>query len=303
MVLKGGKVFPEATAGHKVLLVGSPLHLVKSEQFEYECEPGPSSSLRQRSVAYHRLSSSVGEVQIQSDLEDGSRLSLKTERLGESLESTHSLTYLERVHERQTRRLRTRSEWFLSPALPAMSGLSSKSVDFDYHLASVSMHRVTFDDDYMSSTQDMADIQPTLSSSSHFTPLNQPLRPLGQASACTSTPKGVLPLSEGAMTKSSRGVLRRRSWRTHYVRPSKALDESTPGRNEDESSRSVPLHRCYVASVQSVSMPCSRQVSGGAIALSHAESSPSSQTVTNSIPGMDEGDAKKSSTQAKFVHF
>ncbi|VDM44618.1 unnamed protein product [Toxocara canis] len=125
----------------------------------------------------------------------------------------------------------------------------------------------------------------------------------GQASACTSTPKGVLPLSEGAMTKSSRGVLRRRSWRTHYVRPSKALDESTPGRNEDESSRSVPLHRCYVASVQSVSMPCSRQVSGGAIALSHAESSPSSQTVTNSIPGMDEGDAKKSSTQAKFVHF
>uniref|UniRef100_A0A915CCE2 Rho-GAP domain-containing protein n=1 Tax=Parascaris univalens TaxID=6257 RepID=A0A915CCE2_PARUN len=104
-------IFPQSDAEHDVLIFGAPMRLDDGGRYDCGCESGPSSSLRQPTVTYHRLSSSAGEVQVQSDFEEEEHRSLKKDRLGQSLESTHSLTYLEWVHERQTRRMRTRSEW------------------------------------------------------------------------------------------------------------------------------------------------------------------------------------------------
>ncbi|KAL3100174.1 hypothetical protein niasHT_029904 [Heterodera trifolii] len=59
------------------------------------------------------LSTSMGEVIVHSEEEEGPDYFLHSSAY--LLESTRSLTYLEWVHERQTRRMKTRSEWFLSP--------------------------------------------------------------------------------------------------------------------------------------------------------------------------------------------
>lgn len=72
-----------------------------------------------------QLSTSMGEVLLHSEYERAIGESLSdrpsgqpsphtqtmSSRCAESLESTRSLTYLEWVHEKQTRRMRTRSEW------------------------------------------------------------------------------------------------------------------------------------------------------------------------------------------------
>ncbi|KAI6172422.1 RhoGAP domain protein [Aphelenchoides besseyi] len=62
----------------------------------------------------NRLSTSMGEVLIHEGRETTS-------------ESTRSLSYLEWVHEKQTRRMVSRSEWFLSPNKGA-----SRSIDFHH---------------------------------------------------------------------------------------------------------------------------------------------------------------------------
>lgn len=76
-------------------------------------------------IDQRQLSTSMGEVLLHSDYERsiGEFLSdrpsgqpspysaVMSSRCVESLESTRSLTYLEWVHEKQTRRMRTRSEW------------------------------------------------------------------------------------------------------------------------------------------------------------------------------------------------
>uniref|UniRef100_A0A9J2PH94 Uncharacterized protein n=1 Tax=Ascaris lumbricoides TaxID=6252 RepID=A0A9J2PH94_ASCLU len=297
-------VFPQSDAEHDMLLFGSPMRLDDRRRYDCGCESGPSSSLRQPTVAYHRLSSSVGEVQVQSDFEEETHLSLKKDRLGQSLESTHSLTYLEWVHERQTRRMRTRSEWFLSPALPTKNGVSSKPADFECGVASTSKHHAMFDDDFMSSIEDITDMRSAIADSPQFSLNRQPLQPLRlqgeQMSTHISSPQGVRQPSEGDATKSSRNVIRRRSWRTHYVRPN---NRSPPEANEDGSSRSTPVHRRYIASVQSASMPCSRRVSGAALAVSPTASSATNKMLASSISRSDEESAKKSSTHTKFVHF
>ncbi|KAK6027724.1 RhoGAP domain protein [Ostertagia ostertagi] len=71
----------------------------------------------------HRLSSSVGEVLHQTgaaDLEscESDFLRPLTSCGGDS---SRSFTYLEWVHENQARRMRSRSEWFLSPTIPSKS--------------------------------------------------------------------------------------------------------------------------------------------------------------------------------------
>uniref|UniRef100_A0A915CBT3 Uncharacterized protein n=1 Tax=Parascaris univalens TaxID=6257 RepID=A0A915CBT3_PARUN len=273
-------------------------------RYDCGCESGPSSSLRQPTVTYHRLSSSAGEVQVQSDFEEEEHRSLKKDRLGQSLESTHSLTYLEWVHERQTRRMRTRSEWFLSPALPTKNGVSSKPTDFECGVASTSKHHAMFDDDFMSSIEDITDMRSAVADSPQFSPTRQPLQPLRlqgeQISTHTSSPRSVEQRSEGNAIKSSRNVIRRRSWRTHYVRPN---NRSSPEANEDGSSRSTPVHRRCMTSLQSASMPCSRRVSGGALAASLTASSITDKVLARSISRSDEESAKKSSTHRKFVHF
>lgn len=67
-----------------------------------------------------RLSTSMGEVVVHSEKEgEAAECGGKPGGSRDYLESTRSLTYLEWVHERQTRRMQTRSEWFLSPTAPS----------------------------------------------------------------------------------------------------------------------------------------------------------------------------------------
>ncbi|CDH92922.1 Rho-GAP domain-containing protein [Caenorhabditis elegans] len=77
----------------------------------------------------NRLSSSVGEVLIEgiSDVEELSDLDII--RPLTACGGDRSLSYLQYVHENQARRMRSRSEWFLSPVSNAKK-TSSKSVDY-----------------------------------------------------------------------------------------------------------------------------------------------------------------------------
>uniref|UniRef100_A0A915DMV1 Rho-GAP domain-containing protein n=1 Tax=Ditylenchus dipsaci TaxID=166011 RepID=A0A915DMV1_9BILA len=85
---------------------------------------GPQSHSLDDPVGGHilsqRLSTSMGEVVVHSE-DEGEISSSASTRAGHSrgqyLESTRSLSYLEWVHEKQTRRMHSRSEWFLSHQL------------------------------------------------------------------------------------------------------------------------------------------------------------------------------------------
>lgn len=91
-----------------------------------------------------QLSTSMGEVLLHSEYErhvgeslsdrpTGSAVPTMSSRCAELLESTRSLTYLEWVHEKQIKRMRTRSDWFLSPVMPQKNNGASKSFDFHFH--------------------------------------------------------------------------------------------------------------------------------------------------------------------------
>ncbi|PIC47143.1 hypothetical protein B9Z55_006594 [Caenorhabditis nigoni] len=77
----------------------------------------------------NRLSSSVGEalLEVVSDNEDVSDLDIV--RPLTACGGDRSLSYLQFVHENQARRMKSRSEWFLSP-VPNCKKTSSKSVDY-----------------------------------------------------------------------------------------------------------------------------------------------------------------------------
>ncbi|KAF1765894.1 hypothetical protein GCK72_005847 [Caenorhabditis remanei] len=77
----------------------------------------------------NRLSSSVGEVLLEatSDIEELSDLDII--RPLTACGGDRSLSYLQYVHENQARRMKSRSEWFLSPVASAKK-TSSKSVDY-----------------------------------------------------------------------------------------------------------------------------------------------------------------------------
>ncbi|VDM09764.1 unnamed protein product, partial [Wuchereria bancrofti] len=109
-----------------------------------------TQSTSHHGLTYKRLSSSAAEVQ-HPHSDDDEKYSLNAVHGSGLLESTHSLTYLEWVHERQTRRMRTRSEWFLLPASSAKdSGTSQLSAS---ELSSTSMLQpyCQFDDSTMRS--------------------------------------------------------------------------------------------------------------------------------------------------------
>uniref|UniRef100_A0A914H5J5 Rho-GAP domain-containing protein n=1 Tax=Globodera rostochiensis TaxID=31243 RepID=A0A914H5J5_GLORO len=74
------------------------------------------------------LSTSMGEVVVHSEEEEEEGPDSFLHSSGFLLESTRSLTYLEWVHERQTRRMKTRSEWFLSPPSSSASPCSAAVV-------------------------------------------------------------------------------------------------------------------------------------------------------------------------------
>uniref|UniRef100_A0A914DGF2 Rho-GAP domain-containing protein n=1 Tax=Acrobeloides nanus TaxID=290746 RepID=A0A914DGF2_9BILA len=286
-----------------------------------ECLPGPSTShgyslpRKTRASSTHplpeeeemikevisqRLSSSLGEVLVHSDWEED--IGMGT-RCTDSLESTRSLTYLEWVHEKQTRRMRTRSEWFLSPIMPPKNG-SSMSADFRSARFSRRLTLPKHDEDSLiSSSEDIA--QPSSSKILPIEPIledpqtpRQPLQPIQQPYQSNSrhsssggasepaTPQAVTSLSaffgsssisgDGHapnLTKTDQasvaggsvappkngngngngsrisncGVVRRRSWRTHYVRPHKSFEQADLGTVENidvgQSSRSTPIRR------------------------------------------------------------
>lgn len=189
----------------------------------------------------------------------------------ESFESTRSLTYLEWVHEKQTKRMRTRSEWFLSPVMPTKNNGASKSVDFKQHKFENRSLLIPKSDIATSSSEDMqiSPIPKTLTSSSASdseepeTP-RQPFQEIQESSTPTLPTSGkssgggseattpiaknqasiffsqaqggpILPAvvavtpAPRVVSTSASGVVRRKSWRTHYVRPNKSFDQETVG--------------------------------------------------------------------------
>lgn len=67
---------------------------------------------------------------------------------------------------------------FLSPALPTKNGVSSKPADFECGVASTSKHHAMFDDDFMSSIEDITDMRSAIADSPQFSLNRQPLQPL-----------------------------------------------------------------------------------------------------------------------------
>ncbi|KAI6183706.1 RhoGAP domain protein [Aphelenchoides bicaudatus] len=289
-----------------------------------------------------KLSTSMGEVLLHSEYERAIGESLSdrpsgqpsphsaamSSRCAESLESTRSLTYLEWVHEKQTKRMKSRSEWFLSPAMPPKNGGASKSFDFHSHFqhSPSPMHQklrlpeTDTDRSLQSSTEEIMrtgssyssgkeqrPVSPILIVESSLEPMDKKLEeavvlsgettprlpfqmlqhhsgesddaPLSatpparqqppmffaedapptktsksDSSSGSQSQKSILigpsattqsqqqPSSTGGLTRvSSIGVVRRKSWRTHYVRPNKSLDqESAPKEEVGLTSHSTP---------------------------------------------------------------
>ncbi|RCN41591.1 hypothetical protein ANCCAN_12459 [Ancylostoma caninum] len=86
----------------------------------------------------NRLSSSVGEVLHETSAIDQERCEPDFLRPLTACggDSSRSFTYLEWVHENQARRMRSRSEWFLSPAIPSKSSSHAHERDV-FTLASI----------------------------------------------------------------------------------------------------------------------------------------------------------------------
>lgn len=184
-----------------------------------------------------------------SDFEDDNRpATCMARRCGESLESTRSLTYLEWVHEKQTKRMRTRSEWFLSPVMPIKNNGASKSVDFQQ--TRLNIPKTT---EFGSSSEDMQ-ISPNPDKDDDKTP-RQPLQVLQESTTTLRQGEGEAGTSKTKNSKdmflvqsgpglpavvavpprvvNSSGVVRKKSWRTHYVRPNKSFDQDEVGGNSE----------------------------------------------------------------------
>jgi hypothetical protein len=239
----------------------------------------------EKEFAGQRLSASMGEVLIHTGYESDVPERMLSNQCPESFESTRSLTYLEWVHEKQTKRMRTRSEWFLSPVMPTKNNGASKSVDFKQHKFENRSLLIPKSDIATSSSEDMqiSPIPKTLTSSSASdseepeTP-RQPFQEIQESSTPTLPTKSgkssgggsseattpiaknqasiffsqaqggpILPAvvavtpAPRVVSTSASGVVRRKSWRTHYVRPNKSFDQETVG--QESSSHSTPARR------------------------------------------------------------
>ncbi|VDN03780.1 unnamed protein product [Thelazia callipaeda] len=263
---------------------------VEKQSFR-RCSYRQSGSAIHRALICKRLSSSAGEVQISpsGSRDNDEKYSLTVFRSGESLESSHSLTYLEWVHERQTRRMRTRSEWFLLPAPPTadseISGLSSTNMlrPHSQYIGSAMNASEGHPSDLESTDEYIVNITRKL-------PLLKSCEPdISVSSACTSRQFASLSQPVKPLASSmAGGVVRRRSLRTHYVRPSRptqARDKEQvrnyerfscisilvherpviiflikSGIHVDSSSRSVSLYRINMPHACSRSLPTSRQL-------------------------------------------
>ncbi|MCP9261276.1 hypothetical protein DINM_004653 [Dirofilaria immitis] len=205
-------------------------------------------------LLYKRLSSSAAEVQIPHS-DDDEKYSLNAFHGSGFLESTHSLTYLEWVHERQTRRMRTRSEW-LVPFTCAISKDCGTSQLNTSGLSSTSILQPhsQFGDSTISSFDGR-----TGSPDNTDECLINVTQKLFLSKACEESPASVSgqipPVPQPKTSPTSRiagGIVRRRSWRTHYVRPNRIVEggskERDAGKVATVSSRSAPLYRRNVPS-------------------------------------------------------
>uniref|UniRef100_A0A915Q2B2 DUF4005 domain-containing protein n=1 Tax=Setaria digitata TaxID=48799 RepID=A0A915Q2B2_9BILA len=238
-----------------------------------QCSHRHTQSASHRAVIYTRLSSSAAEVQIphSDDDDNDEKYSFSGFHGSELLESTHSLTYLEWVHERQTRRMRTRSEWFLLPAPSAKVSDTSRLNASEFSSASLQPGS-QFDDSTMGSSDgrtgstDNTDECP-ISVTRELKPLKGYKGKISSSSVTTAEQFPVVRQSATRMSRIAGGIVRRRSWRTHYVRPNRTAESCNRERNSDEvavvSSRSAPLYR------RNIPHACSRglQSSGRTIML------------------------------------
>ncbi|XP_042898219.1 unconventional myosin-IXa isoform X2 [Parasteatoda tepidariorum] len=97
----------------------TPALIHASESMVQNDGPHMSGSLTNLADTYTRLSVSLEENGLYKAASPMSFLALDPEELkavNRYAESTKSLTFLPQVHERQTARMRTRSEWFLNPS-------------------------------------------------------------------------------------------------------------------------------------------------------------------------------------------
>ncbi|EJD76161.1 hypothetical protein LOAG_16829 [Loa loa] len=227
----------------------------------------PRCSHRQAQSTGHeltckRLSSSAAEVQLPHS-DDDEKYSLNAFHGSELLESTHSLTYLEWVHERQTRRMRTRSEWFLLPASSAKGSDTSQLNASEISSTSI-LQPYSQSDDLMGSsdgrTGSLDNVDECRINITRKLPLSKACK--GAIASSSPSTSGQLPPTQPAMSPTSRivgGIVRRRSWRTHYVRPNRIVESANKERDSSEvaivSSRSAPLYRRNVPHAYSRNLP------------------------------------------------
>ncbi|KAK6734230.1 hypothetical protein RB195_017795 [Necator americanus] len=204
----------------------------------------------------NRLSSSVGEVLHETSAVDPERCDSDFFRPLTACggDSSRSFTYLEWVHENQARRMRSRSEWFLSPTVPPKSNSLPQDRDA-FKLRSLPGPFTLIQDNAKKSTE-----------ASKIIPLIQrkPSKMGPRGERLTHSKKGRQPLlertSSGSSTRnsfscavSSSGLpsscgVRRRSWRVRSLRGSllgfktHSLDSQDPPLLPSQRGNSKPMY-------------------------------------------------------------
>ncbi|VDN58213.1 unnamed protein product [Dracunculus medinensis] len=226
-------------------IIGSTSNL--SQIDELECMPGPSG-IKQHPLIYHQLSNSTSNIQELIQINEANKYFLGGLCYGQLLESAHSLSYLELVHEEQTKRMRTRSEWFLSPVSPKSSDnvwkSKSSGLECQEHCQTTKESGLTSSSNCLSrkisdceTCMERKPLEIMLDEEEHAISRCQ-IRAIfeRQTSDCN------IPTQ---LHRSFGGAARKRSWRIHYVRPNKSLDldDLKKNNNGTDSNHSTPLYR------------------------------------------------------------
>lgn len=295
-VLPGSFSQPDVliVSGEAAAEVGSGARETEQRKFR-RCSYHRGTGSTHHAVVHERLSISAGEVQIPHS--DDEEYSLKILHSGSSLESTHSLTYLEWVHERQTRRMRTRSEWFLSPVIPTKSNGSLKSNPFECISTGLLRPHSPFDGPATMGSCEGQSGSPDIGDGYH---LSSERGPVAEVVVQTSTV---------ATSRTVGGVVRQRSWRTHYVRPNRAHESDVRTRGFVEgvvtsSSRSTPVYRRNIPHAYSRSLPGSGR--NPVISFSNEQQQQpiiSGNWHPSDVRGTSHHEGPKMIQQSKNVHF
>ncbi|WKX96430.1 hypothetical protein Q1695_012685 [Nippostrongylus brasiliensis] len=171
----------------------------------------------------HRLSSSVGEVLHHAgglDLEACEQDLLRPLTSCEG-DTSRSFTYLEWVHENQARRMRSRSEWFLSPTIPSKASSHAEDV---FALKAYPGSFSFTDDEQKNELSATADCIPLLPKKSfkiasrieHLT--LKARHPLLERTCSTTSQKGNFSFAVPTSGIPSSCSTRRRSWRVRSLK-------------------------------------------------------------------------------------